>query len=109
MPEPFQQALYDARDMVKASYQAHVSHDRFPQNPANGNSAIVKLRISPDAEYWSASVLTNETELQIQNVPSNAAIQAAFPLSAIQSVAQNIQDSIFGDASQRKFDSFDFI
>lgn len=100
LPQPLQQAVYKAQDMVKAAYQPHVSHDRFPQNPANGNSAIVNLRISPDSEYWSAIVLTNETELQIQNVPSNAAIQAALPLSAIQSVAQNIQDSILGDGSQ---------
>ncbi|ODM89521.1 Vitellogenin [Orchesella cincta] len=100
LPQPLQQAMYTGRDLLKARLMRHVYHNRFPQSPATGNSAIVNLRITPDSKFWFARILTNETELLINNVPSNRVIQAALPISALQTIGQNVQDAILGSDSQ---------
>jgi hypothetical protein len=99
LPEEFRNASYNFEDIAKSLFYPYMSHDRTHQGAGEGQ-AEVYFQITPDREFASLEVIKPNSRLTFEDVKTSPAFRAALPLTATQSVQQNIADRLFRADSQ---------
>ena len=101
LPEEFRNASYNVEDIVKSLFFPYMSHDRTHQGAGEGQ-AQVSFQITPDREFASLEIIKSNSRLTFEDVKTNRFFRAVLPLTATQSLPQNVADRLFRSESQRK-------
>ena len=78
-----------------------MSHDRLHQGAGEGQAQLA-FRMTPNKQFFSVELIKPNSRLTFEDIKTNKLFQAVFPLTATQSLQQNVADRLFKADSQRK-------
>jgi len=99
LPEEFRNASYNFEDVVKSLLFPYMSHDRTHQGAGEGQAQF-SFEITPDREFASLEIIKSNSRLTFEDVKTNRFFRAVLPLTATQSLPQNVADRLFRSESQ---------
>lgn len=99
LPEEFRNASYQFEDVVKSLFYPYMSHDRTHPGAGEGQAQI-QFQITPDRQFASLEIIKSNSRLTFEDVKTNRVFRAVLPLTATQSVQQNVADRLFRSESQ---------
>lgn len=108
MPKEIKNITEQVEDFVKYLYYPYVSHSYYPepQETSPERTLIAEFEHSPDTEYWNLVLRRPDSVMTFNDVRSGPVARAVLPLTATQTLPQNLYDTVAGNDSQRKSFSF---
>jgi hypothetical protein len=82
---------YDAEDFVKAYLYPYLSHDQFHQGAGQGQIRV-QAHMTPSKEFIDVTVTKPDSRISFRSVRTNRFLKALLPLTATQSLRNNIAD-----------------
>lgn len=104
MPNELKNVTEQVEDFIKYLYYPYVSHSYYPepQETSPDRTIIAEFEHSPDTLFWNLVVRKPTSVLAFNDVRSGPVVQAVLPLTATQTLPQNLMDYFAGNDSQRE-------
>lgn len=92
LPAVFKNYTYKVEDFAKAMLYPYVSHDRFPESPLGEKKLVLNFEMTPDREFLTVHIDKPTARLSFRDVKTTWWVKKFLPLTATQSVFENVRD-----------------
>jgi len=94
LPIEFRNRTMDFEDFLKAVFYVHLSNDQFHEGAGPGQINI-DARMTPNNNYYDVHITKPNSRISFRSVRTNGFTKAVFPLTATQTLFNNVQDRLF--------------
>lgn len=104
LPRELKNVTQQVEDFVKYLYYPYVSHNYYPTPNENApdRTIVAEFEHTPDTHFWKLIVRKPTSVLQLKDVRSGPVVHTLLPITATQTLPQNVFDYLAGNDSQRK-------
>ena len=89
--------------MLKAVLYKYVSHNRYLENGGAGEKKIlINFEMTPDREFFTFHITKPNSRISFRDIITTPLLKKVFPLTATQSIFENIRDKTLRFYSERK-------
>jgi hypothetical protein len=93
LPAQFQNGTYHVEDFVKAYLYPYLSTDRFHEG--TGERAIrIQAHMTPQRDFIDVIITKPNSRISFRSIHPNRLAKTLFPLTATQSLAENVRDRV---------------
>jgi hypothetical protein len=100
MPIRVRNATYHVRDFVKAYLYPYMSQDYYPQSSIGQGKINLQVRLTPNKEFLTVFITRHNSVLKFQNIKTGRIIKSILPLTATQSLLNNVRDRVMKTQSE---------
>jgi hypothetical protein len=92
LPAVFKNYTYKVEDLAKALWFPYVSHDRFPDSPLGEKKLNIDFEMTPCRDFMTVHIEKPTARLSFRDVKTNSFVKKFLPLTATQSIFENVRD-----------------